>query len=215
VAPVSPYGVAKAAGEQLASVYGQRGLDVVSLRYFTVFGPRQRPDMAIHRLFMAAGEDAAPFRRRGDGEQRREFTYVADVVAATIAAGLDAGPSLRGTVLDVGGGQAASLNQVIAAIERIAGCPVGVVTDPAPHGDPALTRAHIGPARQALGWWPRIELGSGLEKQWAWHCAESADSAGQATPPVTDAPPPSSLPASPSPSPSPTAGLPATARQVR
>ena len=87
VAPISPYGVSKAACEQLADVYRERGLDIVAMRYFTVYGPRQRPDMAMNRLFRAALPGTFRFPMRGNGSQRREFTFVKDIVGATICAG--------------------------------------------------------------------------------------------------------------------------------
>lgn len=168
VEPISPYGVSKAAGEQLAHVYGRTGLDVVSLRYFTVYGPRQRPDMAMHRLIAAVGPSPRPFERRGSGRQRREFTYVADVAAATAAVGFSDNPDLPGSTLDIGGGCGASLNEVIDAVRRIAGqAPVVVDHPPAP-GDPGLTVADIEPVCRLIGWRPSTDLMTGLRNQWRW-----------------------------------------------
>ncbi len=174
IAPISPYGVSKAAGEQLANVYGGRGLDVVSLRYFTVFGPRQRPDMAMHRLFAAAERlDPDPFPRRGSGEQQREFTYVGDVVRATAAAGLCPSPTLAGRTFDVGGGCTASLNEVIATVGQVVGRDPIIVDRPMPPGDPTRTAADLGPIGEALGWQPTTSLRCGLIEQWAWQGGET------------------------------------------
>ena len=171
VAPVSPYGVSKAAGEQLADVYSDRGLDVVALRYFTVYGARQRPDMAFHRLFRAASPDRPDvFPLRGSGEQRREFTHVSDVVAATIAAG--SAPSARGRWFDVGGGTSARLLDVMETIERITGTRLRVEHQPPAAGDPETTVAECGPAAAELGWEPRVELIHGLVDQWDWHLSQ-------------------------------------------
>ncbi|MEM7143219.1 MAG: NAD-dependent epimerase/dehydratase family protein [Actinomycetota bacterium] len=166
--PVSPYGVTKLAGEQLAAVYRGRGLEVTSLRYFTVYGPRQRPDMAMHRLFEAARADgSAVFELRGDGSQRREFTFVGDVVEATCRAGA---PDVPGDLtVDVGGGAVVSLSDVIALVGDIAGRPVRSRLAPLPAGDPTETRADTSEAARRLGWRPATSLRAGLESQWHWH----------------------------------------------
>lgn len=169
VAPVSPYGVSKAAGEQLADVYGERGLDVVSLRYFTVYGARQRPDMAFHRLFRAATAGVPDrFPLRGSGEQRREFTHVSDVVQATIAAGFT--PGVPGRRHDVGGGSSVRLLDVISTVERITGSAVRIDQVAPAAGDPAATVADCERTRVDLEWAPSIELIDGLVDQWRWHC---------------------------------------------
>ena len=126
VNPISPYGASKAACEHLAGVYARRGLEVVTLRYFTVFGPRQRPDMAMHRMFEATRPDGPVFSRRGSGEQTREFTFVRDVARATAAAG--SVPSAAGETFDIGGGARPSLNDVIAAVGAVTGTAVRVQT---------------------------------------------------------------------------------------
>jgi len=169
--PRSPYGVTKAAAEQLAAVYAQRGLAVATLRYFTVYGPRQRPDMAFHRIVEAAlGGD--PFQLRGDGRQVREFTFVDDVVAATVAAaGADLPPFWIG---NVGGGAATSLIEAIALVEDLTDRPVPVeVVDAAP-GDPRRTAADLTRTAGALGWVPGTSLRAGLAAQVAWHQAARA-----------------------------------------
>ena len=167
VSPISPYGASKAACEHLAGVYARRGLDIVTLRYFTVFGPRQRPDMAMHRMFEAARPDGPTFARRGSGAQTREFTFVRDVAEATAAAGTV--PSAAGRAFDIGGGARPSLNDVIAAVGDLAGTPVRVRTVPRPAGDPQATAADTRPARESLGWRPVTSLRQGLAEQWAWH----------------------------------------------
>lgn len=167
VAPVSPYGVSKAAAEQLGAVYGQRGIEVVNLRYFTVYGARQRPDMAFHRLFAASLPGDAVFTRRGTGEQQREFTHVADVVRATLAAAV--APEAAGMTFDVGGGSSVSLNTVIDRVAGLVGCAPRLLDVERPAGDPAVTVADTAPARRVLGWSPRVGLQVGLEQQLDWH----------------------------------------------
>lgn len=165
--PVSPYGVTKLAAEQLAAVYADRGLDTVALRYFTVFGPRQRPDMAIRRLIDATEPRSRPFLRRGTGQQRREFTYVADVVAATVSAATVRRAS--GGVFDIGGGVSTSLNELTELVEHHTGRTVQVASAPSAAGDPASTIAATDTTRQMLGWRPRWSLADGVAAQVAWH----------------------------------------------
>ena len=167
VAPISPYGVSKVACEHLADAYAQRGLDVVTLRYFTVFGPRQRPDMAMHKMFEATRRCSRPFTRRGSGEQSREFTFVGDVAAATIAAG--SVPEARGCTFDIGGGVSVPLNEVIDAVGRIAGSPVRVRAVAMPAGEPWTTSASNDEAQQILGWRAQTSLCQALRAQWDWH----------------------------------------------
>jgi nucleoside-diphosphate-sugar epimerase len=166
-APVSPYGVAKLAGEHLAEVYRARGLSVTSLRFFTVYGPRQRPDMAMHRLFRATESNGSTFVLRGDGTQRREFTHVWDVVAATVAAG--SRPEAADATIDVGGGCSVALRQVIQRVEAITERPVRLQVVPPSAGDPSSTAADHDQARRLLGWSPRIGLDVGLRSQAEWH----------------------------------------------
>lgn len=168
VNPISPYGVSKAAAEQLATVYGMLGLDVVALRYFTVFGPRQRPDMAFHRLFEALLGGPA-FPRRGSGDQRREFTFVSDVVAATLSAGTAPVERVTGRTVDVGGGCVTSLREVMELIGFIAGRRPPVEPRPPCPGDPAVTVADADLAAELLGWQPSVSLAEGLHQQWRWH----------------------------------------------
>jgi UDP-glucuronate 4-epimerase len=166
--PLSPYGITKLACEHLARAYGRSfGLDAVVLRYFNAYGPRQRPDMAFPRVVGAlAGE--RPFTLFGDGEQSRSFTYVLDVVEASVLAMESAA---AGSVLNVGGGQEATMNEAIAALERIAGRRLDVRREPAVPGDQRRTKADTTRIRAELGWEPRTTLDEGLRAQWEWATA--------------------------------------------
>jgi nucleoside-diphosphate-sugar epimerase len=160
--PLSPYGITKLACEHLAAAYGREfGLDCVVLRYFNAFGPRQRPDMAFTRIAnaLAAG---TTFELYGDGDQTRSWTYVGDVVAATIAA------MARGDgTYNVGGALEASLNETIAVLERIAGKKLSVERHPAVAGDQRRTKAETSRI-EGLGWRPTVSLEEGLRAQWEW-----------------------------------------------
>lgn len=169
--PVSPYGVTKLAAEQLGYLYHvNHGVPSTALRYFTVYGPRQRPDMAFHR-FIRASLDGTPITLYGDGEQTRDFTYVADAVAATIAAG-DRG--VPGRAYNVGGGSRVSMNQVIEIIGRIAGRPLDVRREPAQKGDMRDTYADTTLARADLGFAPTVTLEQGIEAEYRWLSSASA-----------------------------------------
>jgi len=168
--PRSPYGVTKLAGEHLCSLYAATWqVPTVSLRYFTVYGPRQRPDMAFHRLCDSV-LTGAPFPQYGDGSQIRDFTYVTDVVAANLAA---ADASLAtvaaGEVLNVAGGTSTSLAEVIATVEELAGQPVPIDHHPEQSGDVTRTGGSTERARSWLGWSPQVDLRDGLAQQLAWH----------------------------------------------
>src|SRR5580765_1329627 len=155
--PLSPYGITKLACEHLASAYAREfGLDCVVLRYFNAYGPRQRPDMAFTRIVnaLAAG---TMFELYGDGDQRRSWTYVGDVVAATVAA-MERG---AGT-LNIGGGDDVSLNEAIAHLERISERTLSVSRAPAVAGDQRRTRADTTRAETELGWPPAGALAEGL-----------------------------------------------------
>jgi UDP-glucuronate 4-epimerase len=162
--PISPYGVTKLACEHLARAYAQRGLEVTALRYFTVYGPRQRPDMAFARIIEAllAGD---AFRLFGDGRQSRDATFVADAVAATLAA-MDAAATV-GTY-NVGGGSEAELREVIETLESLAGRTLAVDRDPAAAGDVGRTAADTTAARKDLAWEPVTGLREGLSAQFSW-----------------------------------------------
>jgi nucleoside-diphosphate-sugar epimerase len=163
--PVSPYGATKAAGEHLAHVYSRNyGVPVVTLRYFTVYGPRQRPDMAFHRA-VAAALQGHPFEVFGDGQQTRDFTFVADAVAGTVAAGLRGVP---GEVYNLGGGSRTSLTEVLAVIGDLVGQPLQIVHRATQRGDARATAADITRARHELGFAPTRTLEQGLGDQVAW-----------------------------------------------
>jgi nucleoside-diphosphate-sugar epimerase len=165
VRPISPYGVTKLAAEHLALLYHRSyGLPVVSLRYFTVYGPRQRPDMAFHRFIRAALE-GRPITIFGDGEQTRDFTFVEDVVTATVLA-LDRGPA--GEVMNVGGGSRVTLNQAVATIESSLGLSIERRHEPAARGDVGDTLADNTRARKLLGFRPVVGLADGIRRQCKW-----------------------------------------------
>jgi nucleoside-diphosphate-sugar epimerase len=163
--PVSPYGVTKLAAEHLALLYSKNfGVPVVSVRYFTVYGPRQRPDMAFSR-FMQALVDGDVIEVFGDGEQTREFTYVSDAVEGTIKA---ATAGVVGQVFNLGGGSRVTVNRVLATLEDISQMTVRRQVLPEAPGDPRHTGASINLARERLGWEPRVSLREGLTNQWRW-----------------------------------------------
>jgi UDP-glucose 4-epimerase len=163
--PVSPYGVSKLAAEQLCHLYQvNHGVPAVSLRYFTVYGPRQRPDMAFHKFLRAVLRDEA-LTIYGDGEQTRDFTYVSDIVAATIAAARQGVP---GRVYNIGGGSRVSVSQVLAMLARVVGRPPRVVVDASQKGDMRHTFADTSRARADLGFTPRVDLEEGLEAEYRW-----------------------------------------------
>jgi nucleoside-diphosphate-sugar epimerase len=163
--PVSPYGVSKLAAEQLCYLYHvNHGLPTVSLRYFTVYGPRQRPDMGFHR-FLRATLQRRPIDVYGDGEQTRDFTFVADAVRATVAASTRGAP---GRVYNIGGGSRVSVNQVIEMIARVTGQRPAVNADPAQKGDMRHTYADTLQARADLGFRPTVDLEQGLAAEYEW-----------------------------------------------
>jgi UDP-glucose 4-epimerase len=163
--PVSPYGVTKLSAEQLCHLYFvNHGVPTVALRYFTVYGPRQRPDMGFHRFLTAAIRDR-PITLFGDGEQTRDFTFVADAVAATIAA---ATRGIPGRVYNVGGGSRVSVNEVLEMIARVSGKRLQVEVDPVQKGDMRHTYADTSLAREELGYRPAVELEQGLAAEFRW-----------------------------------------------
>jgi UDP-glucuronate 4-epimerase len=164
--PISPYGVTKLGCEHLARAYAKSfDLDVVTLRYFTVFGPRQRPDMAFTRI-AAAVVDGTPFEVFGSGEQSRDFTYVADAVAATVLAGEHA-PS--DSIYNVGGGEEATVNRVLELVEEIAGRPVEILRTQRMRGDVRRTSADTSALRAECSWVPSVSLREGLRAQLKWY----------------------------------------------
>jgi len=169
--PISPYGITKLGCEQLAYAYRRGfGLDAVVLRYFTFYGPRQRPDMALARIVDALARGSA-FELYGDGLQSRSFTYVADGVAATIAAMSNA-PA--GATYNVGGGAEATLRDAIVELERIAGRTLDLVERPAAAGDVRRTAADASRIERDLGWRATTSLEDGLQAQWEWASARVA-----------------------------------------
>ena len=173
--PMSADGVTKLAAEHLTLLYTKNfGLPAVSVRYFTVFGPRQRPDMAFAR-FMQALVDREAIEVFGDGEQTREFTYVSDAVEGTIKA---AAADVAGQVFNLGGGSRVTLNKVLSTLEEISGLEVRREELPLAPGDPRHTGASINLARERLAWEPRVGLRDGLKKQWDWFQETAAHEAG-------------------------------------
>jgi UDP-glucose 4-epimerase len=163
--PVSPYGVTKLAAEHLAVLYHRNhGLPTVSLRFFTVYGPRQRPDMAFHR-FLKAARDGAPVTVFGDGRQTRDFTYVDDIVAAVRAAPLSGRP---GCVYNVGGGERVALVEVLRTIEQVTARSLRVQYQEAQKGDMTDTFADTTAARRDLGFRSTTPLARGLVREWEW-----------------------------------------------
>ena len=167
--PHSPYGVTKLAAEHLCGLYAANyGLHTVSLRYFTVYGPRQRPDMAMRRLVDAALRQV-PFPLYGDGSARRDFTFVADVVRANLAAAwADAPP---GSVVNVAGGGDIAMVDLIDLVGELVGRPVPIDRQPAQPGDVTRTGGTIDRAARLLGWSPAVDVRAGVEAQVAWQSA--------------------------------------------
>ena len=162
--PRSPYGVTKRACEDLAAIYRGQGLPSVGLRYFTVYGPRQRPDMAM-RLLCEALLEGTPFPLYGDGGQSRDFTHVADAVDATYRAALADDPS---AIYNVGGGHEATLAEVIAVLEDLAGRRAVLDRRPDQAGDVRRTAARTARAEAELGWSARVGLRDGLRSELDW-----------------------------------------------
>ena len=163
--PISPYGITKLGCEQLAHAYGQGfGLDAVVLRYFTFYGPRQRPDMALARIVDALARGSS-FELYGDGLQSRSFTYVADGVEATMAA-MERAPA--GSVYNVGGGEEATMREAIATLERVSGRTLDLVESPSAAGDVRRTSADATRIEGDLGWRATTTLEDGLRAQWEW-----------------------------------------------
>jgi nucleoside-diphosphate-sugar epimerase len=166
--PISPYGVTKLAAENLCRAYAEeQGLPLIVMRYFSVYGPRQRPDMGYHR-FAHALVTGQPIVVYGDGMQVRGNTYVTDCVEASVAA-LQA---LPGEVYNVGGGEAVSVWEVLRKLEVLTGCRALVRREAARAGDQRYTSADTSKIYRHLGWRPRIGLDEGLARQLAWHRGE-------------------------------------------
>jgi len=166
--PASPYGLSKLAAEELVKLYArQRGVPATILRYFTVYGPRQRPDMALSR-FISAALRGEPLRVFGDGSQMREMTYVSDVVDATVAA-LEAPP---GGTYNVGGGARATINDLIEHVRHALGTTVEVSYGPAAEGDVYSTWADLELVERKLNYRPRVSLEEGIKTQVEWVLSE-------------------------------------------
>jgi UDP-glucuronate 4-epimerase len=167
LSPSSPYGVSKLAAERLCLAYATRpaaATTVVALRYFTVYGPRQRPDMAITRIMRAAASGrTVPLY--GTGAQRRDFTYISDAVNATIAA---ATASAQAEVVNVGSEHSRPLADVLDAVAQLSGAPVPMLRRVAQPGDVDATAADLTKARALLGYEPQVDLAEGLRQQWEW-----------------------------------------------
>jgi nucleoside-diphosphate-sugar epimerase len=173
--PFSPYGMTKRAMEDLAGAYvANWGLPVVVLRYFTVYGPAQRPDMGMHRFIahIAAGEPVPVY---GDGEQIRDFTYVSDVARATLAA--STADLEAGTLLNVAGGSSSTVNTVLRLVSECVGCEAVPHHLPEQPGDVRTTGGTIDRARRLLGWEPEVPLAEGIKRQVAYQLAASHDRA--------------------------------------
>jgi UDP-glucose 4-epimerase len=174
--PQSPYGVTKLAGEHMCGLYhANHGVSVVSLRYFSVYGPRQRPDMAFTRFCRAAIEEQ-PISVFGDGRQTRDFTYVDDIVAATRLAADSTG--LDGRVYNVGGGSRISVNEALELIATLAVRRPDVRHVERQHGDVRDTGADTTRAREELGFSPAVSFEDGLARQFEWALAEFAVARG-------------------------------------
>lgn len=168
--PASPYGLSKLAAEDLVGVYvRERGVPATVLRYFTVYGPRQRPEMALSRFIFAANR-GRPVEIFGDGEQVRDLTYVSDVVGATAVA-LKYGP---GGVYNVGGGARVTVNEMLDAVGRVTGAVVPVTYGPAARGDVASTWADATRAARDLGYRPAMTLDEGVAAQAEWAARQSS-----------------------------------------
>ncbi|MCG9884174.1 MAG: NAD-dependent epimerase/dehydratase family protein [Cyanobacteria bacterium] len=164
--PVSPYGITKLAAERLCWLYHQNfNVPVTALRYFTVYGPRQRPDMAFHKFFKAVLDDRA-IPIYGDGQQTRDFTFIADAVAANLLAG--AVPEAIGQVFNIGGGSRVVLMEVLATMEAIVGQPIKKDFQGNAMGDARHTSADVTKARSILGYDPQVSLADGLAQEWEW-----------------------------------------------
>ena len=164
--PVSPYGITKLAAERLGKLYHQNfGVPCVYLRYFTVYGPRQRPDMAFHKFFKWILQDQ-PISIYGDGQQTRDFTFISDAVAANLLAAIV--PLAVGEVFNIGGGSRVVLAEVINIMERIVGRPIKKNFVEKARGDARHTSADVSKAKTILGYQPQVSLAEGLKREWEW-----------------------------------------------
>ena len=167
VNPVSPYGVTKLAAENLVTLYGKEfGLETVSLRYFTVYGPRQRPDMAFSKLINSA-LTGLPFELHGDGSQIRDFTYVEDVVKANLLALKN--KIEPGEIFNIGGGAPVTMNRVMEIIEQITKSKINLVRKEMGPGNPMVTSADCTKAIALMGWNSIVGIEAGIANQIDWY----------------------------------------------
>lgn len=165
-APVSPYGITKLAAERLCGLYQKNfGVPFVALRYFTVYGPRQRPDMAFHKFFKSVLQDEA-IPVYGDGLQTRDFTFISDAVAANLAAA--SVPLAVGEIFNIGGGSRVVLKEVLETMEEIVGKPIKRNHIEKAMGDARHTAADVSKAQRILGYQPQVSLREGLMQEWEW-----------------------------------------------
>ena len=166
--PISPYGATKLAAEHLCHLYWKAfGVPTVSLRFFTVYGPRQRPDMFFH-IFMRALLRGDQVPLYDDGEQTRDFTFCADIVDGTLAAAFYPG---QGEVFNLGGGAEVSVLNVIALVETMSGRKANLKRFDRQKGDVRHTKARLDQAKSKLGYSPKVGLEQGLTEEWNWICA--------------------------------------------
>lgn len=164
--PVSPYGITKLAAERMCWLYHQNfGVPFVALRYFTVYGPRQRPDMAFH-LFLKAILEDQEIPIYGDGSQTRDFTFVSDAIAANLLAAQV--PEAIGEVFNIGGGSRVALTEVIDTMEQVVGKPIRRAYRDRAMGDARHTSADVTKAQRVLGYAPQVDLKTGLTREWEW-----------------------------------------------
>ncbi len=163
--PLSPYGVTKLAAEHLCNLYYQNfAVPAVSLRYFTVYGPAQRPDMAFHRFIKAINEDEQ-IVIYGSGEQTRDFTYIDDIITANLSAALS--PNAAGRVYNIGGGSRISVNGVLSILKKLSGKKLSIKYEPVQAGDPPHTFADTSRAKKEIAFSPAVSLQAGLLKMYA------------------------------------------------
>jgi nucleoside-diphosphate-sugar epimerase len=166
--PISPYGATKLAAEHLCHLYWKAfGVPTVSLRFFTVYGPRQRPDMFFH-IFMRALRRGDQVPLYDDGEQTRDFTFCSDIVDGTLAAAFYPG---QGEVFNLGGGSEVSILNAIALVETMSGCKANLKRFDRQKGDVRHTTARLDQAKSKLGYLPKVGLEQGLTEEWNWICA--------------------------------------------
>ncbi|MGB3758040.1 MAG: NAD-dependent epimerase/dehydratase family protein [Rivularia sp. (in: cyanobacteria)] len=164
--PVSPYGITKLAAERLCGLYHKNfGVPFIALRYFTVYGPRQRPDMAFHKFYKAVLEDKA-IPIYGDGLQTRDFTFVSDAVAANLAA--STADNAVGEIFNIGGGSRVVLKEVLETMEEIVGKPIKKNYIERAMGDARHTAADVSKAKRVLLYQPSVSLSKGLALEWEW-----------------------------------------------